>query len=162
MNVDGLKALYSANECARRLLDHMAGRERNQRVTKLKVVLRRLRSDGTNIRKSDLIGAFRELEKLDCGRYIEGRHGHDSRFDWEITKSLVASKAAQGGEADPELETDEIEETYDYDVLDYSFYLREDFQLTITLPVDLSDSEAKRLANFVETLPLEDFDEESE
>ena len=126
------------------------------------MILRRLRADGTKIGKSDLIGAFRELERLDCGRYIEGRHGHDSRFDWETTKSLVASKAARGTETNAETETDEIEETYDYDVLDHSFYLREDFLLTITLPVDLAESEAKRLANFIKTLPLEDFEGEPE
>ena len=160
MNIDGLRHLYSENETARMLLDHMAGRERNQRVTKLKVILRRLRSDGSTVTKSNLIAAFRELENLDCGRYIEGRHGHDSRFDWQQTKSLVASRAAQSFESDPEAITDETEETYDYDVLDHAFYLREDYLVNLTLPVDLTENEAKRLAAFVKSLPIEEFGED--
>jgi len=160
MDTDGLQGLYSDNDAARQVLDHMAGRERNQRITKLKVILRRLRADGSKIKQADVIGAFRALEELDCGRYIEGRHGHDSRFDWEFTKSLLASKAAQGIEADAEQVTNESDEFYEYDILDHSYYLREDFLLTLTLPVDLTESEAKRISKYIATLPLEDFDEE--
>ena len=157
MDTDGLKTLYAAGGPAKEVLDHMAARDRNQRLTKLKVILRRLRADGSAIKKSEVIAAFRKLEQLDCGRYIEGRHGHDSRFDWEYTKSLVASKAAAGIEAASGDDGNETEDVYEYDTVDHTYYLREDFSLTLTLPIDLTVNESKRLATFLKSLPLEDF-----
>ncbi len=40
------------------------------------------------------------------------------------------------------------------EVLRHNYNLRPDFQVTIPLPVDLTHSEAARLADFVRTLPF--------
>jgi len=53
----------------------MAARQRNQSETKLKRILALLKNDNGEVKKSELIAAFRKLEDLGCGQYIEGRHG---------------------------------------------------------------------------------------
>ena len=73
----------------------MAGRDRNQTETKLRRILRHLTNDGVDLKRSEVIGAFRELEQAGCGTCVEGRHGWPSRFVWDV-KSLHVSAAAKG------------------------------------------------------------------
>ncbi len=52
----------------------------------------------------------------------------------------------------------ELEEA-DFESLEHALNLRSDFCVELVLPVDLSNSEAERLAAFVKTLPLDDYQE---
>ena len=56
-------------------------------------------------------------------------------------------------EPEAAVEDDDQEES----ILDHYFNLRADYQLELQLPIDLSKEEAERLATFVRSLPLEDF-----
>lgn len=156
METEKLKGAYAQNKVVQAICDHLAERDKNQNETKLHRMLRHLANDGFDLKKSEVIAAFRALEESGCGKYVEGRHGWPSRFVWEV-KSLEVSAAARGKQA---LERDPVENgdalAEDVELLEHSFVLRPDVVITIELPTDLTRSEANRLAAFIQALPFED------
>jgi len=164
MDTDELRTLYESNIAAKALCDLMGSRQRNQSETKLTRMLSLLKREGHEVRKGEVIGAFRELERIGCGQYVEGRHGWPSRFVWSVG-SLSACQAAQGEASDVEPldeADDETELPADDDALTHTFHLRSDYQIELSLPVDLSPNEAKRLAMFIRALPLDEYDWDAE
>src|SRR5438477_10880098 len=125
----------------------MAGRDRNQTETKLRRILRNLTNDGVDLKRREVIGAFRELEQAGCGTYVEGRHGWPSRFVWDV-KSLAVSAAAKGTQPlEPSAGEDAgIEDSDEAELIEHSFALRPELTISIELPTDLSKTEAARLA----------------
>src|SRR5207253_721442 len=128
-------------QTAQILLDYLAQRDRNRSETKIDRVLGNLSNDGNEIRRSDMIEVFRKLEELGCGRYVEGRHGHPSRFAWSI--GLVGVGRISSGESQS-IEAMETEEELP-ETLTHTFHLRVDCPITIELPLDLTTQEAERL-----------------
>jgi hypothetical protein len=156
MNQDRLRSAYEQNEAVRAICDHMAARDRNQTETKLRRILRHLTNDGVDLRRSEVIAAFRELEETGCGKYVEGRHGWPSRFVWDV-KSLGVSAAARGTqpiEATPEDDAG-TEDSDEAEFIEHSFVLRPDLTISVELPTDLTETEAARLAAFIQSLPFE-------
>ena len=159
MDTTKLHEAYANNVELAAICDVMAARQNNQTETKLHSMLTIVNRDPANaIRKWKLIAAFRELEVLGCGQYVEGRHGHPSRFVWnaEYGSSMIC-RAAQGQpiHGNPETVSDDTDKASD--LLDHYFNLRVDYLLELTLPVDLTASEAERLACFIRSLPLSEF-----
>lgn len=158
MELEKLKSVYAENKVVRAICDLLAARERNQNETKLHVVVRRLTNNDPDLKKSEIIAAFRALEDAGCGRYVEGRRGWRSRFVWEV-KSLDVSAAAKGEQAlerdaSPNDAVDPPDE--DAELIEHSFALRPDLSVSIELPADLTKNEASRLAAFLQALPFED------
>ena len=156
MNVDKLKTAYVQNKTVQIVCDHMAARERNQNETKTERIFAKLVNEEVDIKKSEIIAAFRCLEEADCGKYVEGRHGWPSRFVWEV-KSLFVAGAAKGESnlvKQAIADTDQVEES-DSEMLEHSFVLRPDLLINLDLPQDLTTSEAQRLALFITALPFE-------
>lgn len=160
MDTAALQEAYSNNPALAAVCDELASRQRKQQSTKLRRMLSLLDQTTDNPpKKYQLIAAFRVLEDVNAGQYVEGRHGHPSRFEWSVN-TLEACRAAQGEQVQPAAiepevaaEDGEPEES----ILDHYFNLRADYQLELQLPIDLSKEEAERLATFVRSLPLEDF-----
>lgn len=161
MDIDALRNAYSSDSALAAICDELASRQRKQKKTKLRRILHLLaQATDDPPKKHQVILAFRTLEDLGAGKYVEGRHGHASRFEWDVN-TLEACRAAQGEEADEEemqaVAPDDVENDTEENILDHYFNLRADYQLELQLPVDLSQEEAERLATFVRSLPLEDY-----
>jgi hypothetical protein len=171
LDINKLRQSYPVNAELVAICDELGNRTNNQRVTKLKPFLALLNRDCAEaIKQWKLIAAFRELEICGCGAYVKGRHGHPSRFVWDAEYgSLSICKAVFGEPLQPssetteendestELNTEDDANTDDESCLDHYFNLRADYQLEITLPVDLTVAEAERLAAFFKSLPLDDY-----
>ncbi len=163
MDLEALRSSYQNIPELAAICDELGNRQNNQRSTMIKSFLDKLNRNGADtIHQWKLIAAFRELERLDCGKYIEGRHGYKSRFEWNSEfGSLSICRAAFGEtlstQQDEELQDDE--ETYvdESPELDHQFHLRDTYQVEISLPVNLTVGEAERLAMFIKSLPLEEF-----
>lgn len=158
MELDKLKQAHSQNTVVQAICDHMAARERNQNETKLHRILKHLANDGHDLKRSELIAAFRALEEAGCGQYVEGRHGWPSRFVWGV-KSLHVSSAAKGQQTlEHDVSTDGVveEPVEDNEMAEHSFVLRPDLTVSFDLPEDLTKGEAARLAAFLQTLPFDD------
>ena len=152
--IDELRSLYAENSAASSLFDEFSNRKRNRRVTKTDWVARRFASSG--IRRADIISMFRRLEQLDCGKYVEGRRGNPSRFEW--SKSSLAICRLASGEtenAEPQelsdVGVDEGEPDTEIEV--HTLRLRPDFMIELELPTDLTTREAERVGKFLLSLP---------
>lgn len=155
-----LKALYASDTTARVLFEHLARRQRDRSETTVDRLLVQLSEHG--IRRSDLIRVLRGLEDLGCGRYIEGRWGYKSRFQWEVSLTSVG-KVACGqqenveplGPPDEAADVDvDVEEETDEGIR-HIFHLRPSWTIELVLPEDFSTKEAERLSAFIKALPFE-------
>lgn len=151
-----LREFYNENEHAKLILDDFAARTNNQRVTKVEQILSRLKL--SDLPRWAVVKVFRELGEFGFGRFVEGRHGHPSRFIWS-SSSVDVGRAAAGTAgieiapipAEDDEEEDEGEEV---PLVSHPFNLRPNLTVTIALPGDLTEKEAERLAGFLRTLPL--------
>ncbi|MGA3213932.1 MAG: hypothetical protein ABSD20_21700, partial [Terriglobales bacterium] len=96
MDLGGLSAAYNEDPVVRLILDHFASRQRNQNITEVEALLDALARAGTPSEKPALIHAFRRLDALGVGRFLAGRRGHPTRFEWR-ERSLTARDLAVTG-----------------------------------------------------------------
>jgi hypothetical protein len=156
MQLDLLQQNYKTNEAVRAICDHISDRSNNQNETGLDRIHSRLGQDGYDFKRSDVIAAFRLLEIAECGKYIEGRHGKKSRFLWLVESKLVAG-AAQGTETKAALVAEDAsnDESIKSEMIEHSYFLRPNLELSIELPANLSRNEAQRLSQFIDSLSFE-------
>jgi hypothetical protein len=91
-----LSVAYKEDSNVRLILDHFANRQRNRTVTELEAFIKILGRAGTALEKPALIHAFRRLDALGIGRFVTGRRGHATRFEWR-EKSLAVRDLALSG-----------------------------------------------------------------
>ncbi len=92
-NIDTLRQLYRDNPAAKAFFDHAARRERDQSETKVDRILVRLRADGHEFRRHEIIDLFRKMQDQGLGQFVEGRHGWPSRFVWSTGLTSVGRAA---------------------------------------------------------------------
>lgn len=78
----GLKRLYRGNSTAKLLLDYLASRDRNRANTHFDRVLGILTQTDQPPTRQSLRDVFRKFETLGVGRFVIGRRGHPTRFEW--------------------------------------------------------------------------------
>lgn len=159
VDIKALRKVYQESAAARRLLDSLATRERNVWVSKVETVAARLAFEGPPVSRGEIVEAMKRLEGIGCGKFYNGRRGHQSRFAWAVGSISVAQAAA--GET-VKIETPEVpkpgeEETEPEEegLQTHEFPLRRGLSVKFTLPSNLTATEASRLAKFLELLPQE-------
>jgi hypothetical protein len=165
VNVPGLRAFYTSDLPAKIIFDHLAKFVKNMGTTKVDQLLWRLGSEEDAPNRWQVVQFFRKLEELGCGRFIVGRWNKKTRFEW--SSGLVdVSHAAQGQDIrigpapEGEAEVEEAEGAAadvapaSGNVVEHPYLLRRGQYVRLQLPVDLTPAEAKRLADFIQTLPL--------
>jgi hypothetical protein len=160
VDVQLLRSTYLESQDFKDVFDYFSDRQRNSRETRPESLIAAIkRETGRRIDRPRIIAFFRLLENARCGKYIEGRLGHSSRFSWDAGLISVG-RAARGdvkvveGSADNEMDEAEEPSTIRPTLRPHRYYLRADLELTIELPTDLTSLEASRLADFVKTLPF--------
>jgi len=106
-NIDGLRQLYKQNPVAKAFFDHAARRERDQSETKVDRVLVRLKADGNEFHRREIIDLFRKLQEHGCGQFVEGRRGWPSRFVWSAEMTSIGKAAAGGLQVIEHISTEE-------------------------------------------------------
>ena len=92
-NVDALWQLYRQSPVAKAFFDHAARRERDQSETKVERILFRLKADGHDFRRREIIELFRKMQEQGLGQFVEGRRGWPSRFVWSTGLTSVGRAA---------------------------------------------------------------------
>jgi hypothetical protein len=82
-----LRTAYQNDSELQLVLDHFASRENNQKVTAVDTLLGALHRAKTPLPRHALVRVFRSLDALGIGRFIPGRKGNVTRFQW-YEKSL--------------------------------------------------------------------------
>jgi hypothetical protein len=151
-----LRKLYDDDAAARAMLDHFANRERNRRCTPVRVIQRNVEREGNQVSRPDVVRVFRKLEELELGRFVSGRRGRHSRFEWRVALGSVGQYASQErDDLEPVAEVGEQGDDAEDELLQHRYQLRRDLAITLELPRDLTPSEAQRLARVIETLPFD-------
>jgi hypothetical protein len=162
LDVEGLKELYSSGGPAAAILKRFAAGKGNKNRTELVRLSMDLRESGQATPSPKLIRFLRRLEALGCGKFITGRKGHPTRFEWNYSPSSVGIAAAgvQPIEQTEEANSAKIAEesaqeaAVDTDTIEHRYRLRADWIVELQLPSDLTTWEATRLSDFIRTLPF--------
>jgi hypothetical protein len=96
LNVEGLRSAYQGDPAVRLLVDHFGSRQRNQTLSPVETLERALSAAATPLAHHIIIDALKRLDALGIGRFIPGRKGHPTRFQWKV-KSLETRALATGG-----------------------------------------------------------------
>lgn len=159
VDIKKLKGLYAKNVIAKAAFDYFATRQNNATLTKVERLEIRLHQAGHEFSHKDVITFLKEIEKAGCGRFVIGRRGQPSRFEWDVQVISVA-KAAKGEEVavarlEPGMPEPQEDDDVPAGVLRHPYRLRQDLTVNLELPGDLTSQEALRLAEFIKTLPFE-------
>jgi hypothetical protein len=137
-------------------------RERNANTTKVETIENSLRDSETHFSRYEIIKFLQELATVGCGKFVVGRRGQPSRFEWqvdarELSQALLEKTASHVDKPDLALngaETHKGTTPTSLSTLNHRFNLRPDFVVTMILPVDLTSNEAQRLQHFIGALPM--------
>jgi hypothetical protein len=77
-----LQSAYKEDEAVRAIIDLFSRRERNQKTTKLDLLIRQLSTADFSPSRTATIHALRRLEDAGVGSFIAGRKGKPTRFRW--------------------------------------------------------------------------------
>lgn len=164
MDTEKLQTLYSTDRTAQVFFDLMAKRQRNQNETKVDRILNVLKSEGNPVSRGEIVNLFKALQSIGLGQFVTGRRGWPSRFVWSVQLTEAAT-AAIGEEAEEVERLDavvdeegEADDSHDGDSLTHEYNLRADLSVQFDLPIDLTEKEAQRLAAFISSLPMEEYD----
>lgn len=94
-----LRTAYQNDSQLRLVVDHFAGRENNQKVTPVDTLVGVLHRAKTPLARHAIVRVFRSLDALGIGRFIPGRKGNVTRFQW-YEKSLRVSALASAHSED--------------------------------------------------------------
>jgi len=146
-----LKGLYSESDTAKSFFDYFSNRQRTDRVTKVYVASRNL-----GISEGEIREFFKELDKLEVGEFIVGRRGHSTRMEWDYNpKSLSMVAASKSNELIKVSHEDEDEESaFDSNITTHFLRLRDNFNIELNLPVDLTHEESEKLSSWVKLLSI--------
>ncbi|HEY8595861.1 MAG TPA: hypothetical protein VIL84_11530 [Devosiaceae bacterium] len=150
---DELQRLYKDDEVVHSIFDWFDGRQKDSREMPARVA-----ADRTGYEYGEIIRVFRKFDELGIGTFLVGRRGSESRLQWHYSIKSLAEAAKNGAEVrgTPRLgQGQALEDEDDDSMFAHAFQLRSNLRVEISLPVDLTDHEANRIAAFVKTLPLQ-------
>ena len=108
--------------------------------------------------RAAVLKRFRDLQAIGEGYLRLGRHGHPTRFYFRSASSGSSgarkAKAATRLKQDPAPIAEVVSGPPPATSIEHIFQLRGDASVSLTLPADLTDREAMRLAKFIESLPF--------
>lgn len=154
-SVTDIRETYTSSRTAKAILDHLANGKTDTAVSRPEQLAYDLQ-----VTRNRVIEVMRALEAAGVGRFVVGRKGHPSRFEWSnspISVGRVASGASDSFEPlrrEQPMKWPSRGEEREAHPLTHRFRLRKDLEVSIELPEDLTASEATRLADFIRTLPF--------
>jgi hypothetical protein len=157
IDIDCLRAFYRDSDKAAALLDRLARRKRHWHETKVERLDGTLTKDGMPLSRGDVVEVLKKLDELGCGTFIVGRRGWSSRMAWDVDVASLGRAAAGEDVALEQTSGDAFDDQDadgDHEMRKHAFMLREDLDLSLNLPLDLTERESKRLAQFIKALPL--------
>lgn len=159
-DISEIKKLYNKDECAKAILDHASSRTKNSSKTSVDRLTWKISRNGANFSRRDVIDVLKQLENFNCGKFVVGRRGAPSRFEWDV-EMIGLGNAARGMETkivrlnEGEKHTDDHDEEEDVPpMIEHRYTLRPDLPVTLSLPANLTEKEAARLSEFIKTLPF--------
>jgi len=95
IDIVGLRSAYREDASVKLIIDHFASRQRNQNVTEVDALVVALHRAGAPSPRSAVVRVFRCIDALGVGRFIPGRKGHATRFEWHEKSLSIRGLAAE-------------------------------------------------------------------
>jgi len=155
-DIDGVRRLYRDSAFNKAVFDNFAGRSTSSVETTVDRLHAVIHSERAEVSRQDIVGLFQALARRGCGKFVIGRKGHPSRFQWKVDLVSVGKVATGEAEAfEPLIEPDPLLAQKEEDeFIVHPYMLRPDLRIELALPRDLTSVEANRIADFVRTLPF--------
>ena len=164
-----IRKIYATDPVAKASFDLFATRQRNQRTTTVERLRVLLVMEGQNVSDAEVRHFLQRLAYLGCGQFKVGRRGQPSRMEWKV-RIISLGRAAADSRAELEALTedemndgigDPMEPTSDSIDAKSSewkvrYPLRQDHNIELLLPKNLTSKEVQRLADFIKTLPCQE------
>ncbi len=97
IDINSLRNIYRSNSKARFIFESLACRQNKRNITTVGSLHSVLSLAGYDIERPDIIGFFKRLEELKCGKYVSGyKRGNvneQSRFLWDVSLVSVGKVA---------------------------------------------------------------------
>jgi hypothetical protein len=184
IDVEKLKALYASGPEAEAVFKYFVTCRPDEKEVTVEDLLEFIEKKKSNIPRQAVVSLFKDLDKLGVGDFKVGRRTQKTRFISKITLASVGKRIVdedeveveQVNQANQELEKtqgkleqgiENVQEsengrdlhvkeasTTNQKVLVHSFPLRTNLIVELSLPVDLTHSEAERLSGFIKMLPF--------
>jgi hypothetical protein len=118
-----------------------------------------LQDSQISVSRNLVVHLFKQLQRLECGRFVVGRHNNYSRMIWNIDLRELRSvfpldMEAAASKSSANQQPAFNESKHPARLVPHQFYLRESQLIKFDLPSDFSPIEARRLGKFLESLPL--------
>ncbi len=146
--IKSLRELYASDKVSAKVLEWLSDKQRSSRETKVRVA-----GERTDSAYAEIVDVFKKFKAIGAGEFIVGRHGAETRIVWNHDpKSMgqVAIGALEEFESVDELDDEDLNETLSKHV----FNLRPHLEVSIELPSDLTEAEARRLTGWITALPF--------
>jgi hypothetical protein len=148
---------------------HAEGLSGRDGTTTVDQTMSHLRERGTVFSRLDVVELFKRFHGKGLGEFIVGRRGRLSRFKWTFPidqvsnavlddSSLARAPLLTAQKNISSNNSSSSNETKNEGGLVHTYNLRPNLAVSIYLPRDLSEQEAKRLADFICTLPFDKSD----
>lgn len=163
-NVSRLAA--SANERQRQFMEQLAERQREPNHSETSV------EDAEEFFKErqEAVSFLKQLSDAGCGQFLTGRRGRPTRIEWAACGAIPIAKAFVNAPTDGSVAEDEPDEdpagggrdlssapsvtTLSADLHPHRFLLRPGLTVEVELPLNLTNEEANRLAEFIRAIPF--------
>jgi len=141
---------------------------RNETISEVSTILDELhKSDlDSTVGRHEVVQLFKQIDEIGLGSFRTGRRGKESRIEWNGHIKNYLSELDAGKEkplvtqAEEELPHPHREEPLAHPLtkersIAHIYWLRSDYSVELTLPINFTAKEATRFAEFVRSLPLE-------
>ncbi|MGE0327307.1 MAG: hypothetical protein AB7K71_03355 [Polyangiaceae bacterium] len=111
------------------------------------------------LERGDLVERLKELDAAGAGRFVAGRRGHPSRFEWQLLPA-VRQAALDGSEPEeakneaPQAGVPSSPQKPPLFIV-HQLHLRPNAVAELKLPTDFSTADAERLCALIRLLPFE-------
>jgi hypothetical protein len=116
----------------------------------------RVSAGAVSCSRKELIDFLRALdEDLEAGSFTIGRRGCKTRFSWRVSSASLKGSVLEDNGPASQVTTPPVSGAPAVRALRHSFILRPDFVVTVELPADVTDHEARRLSQMILSLPMD-------
>jgi hypothetical protein len=97
VDINALRTIYRSNSKARFIFESLASRHNKRTITTVGSLFSVLSLAGYDISHTDIVEFFKQLENLNCGKYISGyirgKVNEHTRFLWDVRLVKVGKVA---------------------------------------------------------------------
>jgi len=160
LNVQGLKRLLNDGVVVRTLLSYVANNG-DVSVTTVEELNSILNKKGIALEHHKQVKLLQQLAKLGCGDYRNGRKNHHTRIMWrslqrigDVVKESLEETDVRETKEEGDARKQSTLEGIRGKMLSHVYPLRPDLPVEFSLPENLTQVEASRLARHIEPLPF--------